>query len=296
MRLLRILSCVPILTTCLDAQGKPAVAPVVARVEVPAPRDEVWKAWTTTDGLMTFLAPRARIELRPRGAFEIWFAPESEEGLRGSEGCEVLSWIDGEMLSFSWSAPPSLGHLRAKEHFVVVRLSDSKDGHATFVELVDGGYGDGEDDARIRAYFAKAWPLVLDNLRKRFESGPLFGKDQRAADPGPDQVWVIFLSLAHAETLTNPTDEEREILGQHVAHLRDLIDRHRVICAGPANQTGFAPRGALTADLALPETIGLVLVRAHGEADARALLDSDPAVAAGVFRGRVRPLSVFHLR
>lgn len=64
---------------------------------------------------------------------------DAEPGLRGSEGCEVLSWIDGELLSFSWSAPPSFGHLRARRSFVVVRLRDQDGDRATEARCTAAG-------------------------------------------------------------------------------------------------------------------------------------------------------------
>ena len=43
-------------------------------------------------------------------------------------------------------------------------LPDSR----TEVTLRNFGYGDGEDWAKAKAYFANAWPAVMDSLEKRF--------------------------------------------------------------------------------------------------------------------------------
>ncbi len=40
----------------------------------------------------------------------------------------------------------------------------------TEVTLRNFGYGDGEDWAKTRAYFANAWPAVMGNLQKRFSA------------------------------------------------------------------------------------------------------------------------------
>ena len=71
---------------------------IVKEACIAAPPSEVWKAWTTAEGIRTFMAQDARIELRPGGPYEIYFNPNAEEGARGSEGCQVLSYIPERML------------------------------------------------------------------------------------------------------------------------------------------------------------------------------------------------------
>ncbi|MBI5849565.1 MAG: SRPBCC domain-containing protein [Planctomycetes bacterium] len=274
------------------AQQREAVPPLVVRETVLAPRAAVWAAWTTSAGLMTFLAPRARIELRSGGPFEAWFDPAAEPGSRGSEGCEVLAWIDGEMLTFSWSAPPSLGHLRARRGFVVVRLTDRDDGKSTAVELVHGGFASDEGGAKVRAYFATAWPFVLANLGKSFREGPLWTATE-AADAPPGTTWVVLLSPVRKETAMNPTDEEAAILGQHAEHVRTLADRAAVVIAGPCLGETFAPRGESARALDVQEPLGVVVLRARDAEEARATMEADPAVRAGIFAARILPLRVF---
>ena len=48
--------------------------------------DDVWKAWTTQQGIATFFAPASLIETRVDGAYEMYFAPDSPAGQRGGEG------------------------------------------------------------------------------------------------------------------------------------------------------------------------------------------------------------------
>jgi uncharacterized protein YndB with AHSA1/START domain/uncharacterized protein YciI len=260
---------------------------------VDARRSEVWQAWTTSEGLMSFLSPQARVELRLGGPFEVWFDPSAEAGLRGSEGCKVLAFLENEMLSFSWNAPPSLGHLRARRHFVVVRLRDVADGKRTEVELIDSGYSADEGDQEIRAYFAEAWPFVLGNLAKRFESGPLWPGQTKAIAPPPTRLWLGCILPSRPEILTSPTDEEREILSQHPEYIRTLADRARVLVVGPCPEPGFGPRGEHAKELQLPSPLGILVLRAGSAEEARSLLENDPAVAAGIFAARVMPIATF---
>ena len=54
---------------------------------------------------------------------------------------------------------------------VVVRFAAEGDG--TKVSLTQVGWGDGGEWDQAFDYFAKAWPRVLGNLKKRFDAGPI---------------------------------------------------------------------------------------------------------------------------
>jgi uncharacterized protein YndB with AHSA1/START domain len=140
------------------------------RVEVQAPAAEVWQAWSTQAGLETFFAPRARIELRPEGAFDIWFFPDAPKGERGAEDLRILSYLPGEMLSFEWDAPPSMPTVRREKSFVVVQLR-ALGTDRTEVTLTHLGWKEGEEWQRAFDYFTGAWDVVLGRLQRRFAEG-----------------------------------------------------------------------------------------------------------------------------
>ena len=75
------------------------------------------------------------------------------------------------MLSFDWNAPPHLPQARAQRTFVVVRLAPI-DAASTRVTLHHAGWGDGGEWDQAYAYFDRAWVSVLNNLKKRFDTGP----------------------------------------------------------------------------------------------------------------------------
>ncbi len=183
------------------------------QIIVPAPREEVWRAWTTTEGALTFFAPRARIELRLGGAYELLWSDDDEAppGSQGSEGCKVLGYLPAEMLSFEWNAPPEFASVRSTPTFVVVRLADAEQGTqcpavpradepmalqlvqrtpgvstggrdrrqeacveaSTLVRLTHLGWQDGDEWDQVYEYFESAWWTVLTRLRERFARGPI---------------------------------------------------------------------------------------------------------------------------
>ena len=148
---------------------------------VPATLEEVWNAWTTTEGVKTFFASDAKVELLVGGPFEIYFLLHSRRGSRGSEGCRVLSYVPPKMLSFSWNAPPEFGELRKTHTIVVVRLEDGGRGKVK-VLLSQHGWGKGKEWDKLYDYFDKAWSSVLGNLKKRFAAGPIDWQQSRQKD------------------------------------------------------------------------------------------------------------------
>ena len=183
------------------------------QIVVPAIRDDVWHAWTTEKGAATFFAPRAHIELKLGGAYELLWSDDdgAPTGSQGSEGCTVLSYLPQEMLSFEWNAPPEFSAARGVHTFVVVRMADtepgtecpavpradepmalelvqrtpgvSTGGHdrreeacvaaSTFVRLAHLGWGEGAEWDEVYKYFELAWWTVLTRLHERFTHGQI---------------------------------------------------------------------------------------------------------------------------
>jgi uncharacterized protein YndB with AHSA1/START domain len=138
--------------------------------------DDVWKAWTTQDGIVTFFAPASRVEPRVDGAYELYFAPPDQgAGNRGGEGNRILALDPGKMISFSWNAPPSLPEARKQRTHVIVRLRSVAGG--TLVSLTHDGWGEGGEWDKAFTYFSSAWRWVLGMLEYRFDKGPVDWKN-----------------------------------------------------------------------------------------------------------------------
>ena len=140
-------------------------------VVVQASLDQVWSAWTTREGIVSFFAPDAKIEPRVGGAFQIYMDPGAEPGMKGADEMRFLALQPRKMISFDWNAPPSLPEARAQRTFVVVRFNPV-DERSTRVSIHHTGWGDGGEWDKAYVYFDRAWGYVLGNLRLRFEKGP----------------------------------------------------------------------------------------------------------------------------
>lgn len=141
-------------------------------VVVAAGVDQVWDAWTTREGIVSFFAPDAKIDARVGGAFQIYIDPLAEPGARGADDMRFMALQPKKMLSFDWNAPPSLPAARAQRTFVIVRIEPVSEGQ-TKVSLHHTGWGDGGEWDKAYGYFDRAWGGVLGNLKKRFDTGPI---------------------------------------------------------------------------------------------------------------------------
>ena len=142
-------------------------------VIVSASPEEVWRAWTTVEGVRRFFAPDARLEMMPGGAYEILFDTDARPGSKGSEGCKVLSFVPGKMFSFTWNAPPQFARARRECAQWVVLLFEPVSPNETRVSLFELGWKGGKEGESVYEYFDKAWTLVLNRLAHSFSEGPI---------------------------------------------------------------------------------------------------------------------------
>lgn len=161
------------LTAC--SQPAPVERAIQESITVKASVDEVWQAWTTREGIRSFFAPDAEIDARVGGSFQIHMDPGAPVGMKGADGMVFLALQPKKMISFTWNAPPSLPEARKQRTVVIVRMTAKGDA-LTEVSLHHTGWGEAAPDnewGKAYDYFAKVWPGVLKNLKKRFDSGPV---------------------------------------------------------------------------------------------------------------------------
>jgi uncharacterized protein YndB with AHSA1/START domain len=142
-------------------------------LEVNAPLEKVWKAWTTPEGVKTFFAPGCHIEPHVDGAYEILFSPNAKPGERGTEGMRILAFEPMRRLAFTWNAPPKYPEIRAQRTMVIVEFNVVH-ANRTLVRFTHTGWGEGRDWDEVYVYFDHAWnEVVLPRFRQAMEVGPL---------------------------------------------------------------------------------------------------------------------------
>jgi uncharacterized protein YndB with AHSA1/START domain len=153
---------------------------------VDAPPEAVFARWTTDEGLKTFFAPKAVVEPRAGGRYEIVFLPNADpEGdSAGTKGARILRWEPNRALSFEWftfqsrdlsaqappgaTGPPIVPAERAVRPiptwvdltFEPVAGQPGK----THVRLAHRGFKTGGKWDESFQYFWRAWATVLGRL------------------------------------------------------------------------------------------------------------------------------------
>src|SRR5580704_1110606 len=138
---------------------------LVIEVVVPAPVGEVWKAFTTSDGLSTWLTPNAVVDLREGGEWTAKF-PGGSTG-----GGTILSFVPEKELVISAVAPDKFPTVRATR--TRARFSFEAKGGSTVVRLTQTGWKEGDEWVRAYEYLTVGNAQLLATLHHRFVSGPI---------------------------------------------------------------------------------------------------------------------------
>ena len=137
----------------------------VMEVEIDAGVDQVWNAFTTTDGLKMWVSPLVEVDLRVGGK---WRANYNAEGKLGDETTienTILSYDPKRMLSLKATGFPKDFPFAeaAKEAWTVFYFSSLSESR-TKITVVGLGYNDSEQSQKMRSFFKVANKYSLDKL------------------------------------------------------------------------------------------------------------------------------------
>ena len=149
---------------------------------VDAPPEEVFRLWTSEDGIKKFFAPDARVDARLGGRYEILFAPakDPEGDSHGTKGARILKLIPGQELAFEWItfagdeslgrnappyAPPSERNVRPLPTWVELTFGTvDRRPDQTRLRFAHYGFREGVIWEESYRWFGRAWKGVLDEL------------------------------------------------------------------------------------------------------------------------------------
>jgi uncharacterized protein YndB with AHSA1/START domain len=138
---------------------------LIIEVEIPAPRAAVWNAFSTSEGLSTWLTPGAVVDLRPGGEWTAHF-PGGKTG-----GGTIVSFIAEREMVMRAMAPESFPTVRAER--TQAKFEFEPRGKNTLVRLTQTGWKPGEEWDHAYDYLAKGNAELLETLRRRFVTGPI---------------------------------------------------------------------------------------------------------------------------
>lgn len=158
----------------------PAEKALIIEVTVPASPEAVWQAFSTSEGLNTWLAPESKVDLRPGGEWTVGF-PGGSTG-----GGTIISFLPGKELVLAALAPDRFPTVRAQRTHVVFHFEPN--GTGTLVSLTQTGWQTGPEWDRAYEYLVAGNGQLLGTLHRRFVNGPIdwqkeMGPPEKAATP-----------------------------------------------------------------------------------------------------------------
>ena len=134
-------------------------------IEVPAPVQDVWHAFSTSEGLSTWLFPDATVDLRPGGDWLVHF-PGGSTG-----GGTIVSFSPEKELVIAALAPDKFPQVRAERTRAVFQFESH--GKSTVVRLTQSGWKTGDEWTQAYEYLLAGNAQLLATLQRRFVDGPM---------------------------------------------------------------------------------------------------------------------------
>jgi uncharacterized protein YndB with AHSA1/START domain len=159
-----------------SAADKPVVVEKVSAPEkalrfsvvVPASIDDVWTAFTTREGLQTWLWSDIRVDLREQGDWLVLFPGSTGGGT-------IVSFIPKRQLVIAALAPDAFPIVRAERTRAVFDFAALAP-NSTRVVLTQTGWKQGEEWDKAYEYLAGGNAELLTQLYQRFVTGPVAWK------------------------------------------------------------------------------------------------------------------------
>jgi uncharacterized protein YndB with AHSA1/START domain len=145
--------------------GRPADATqaLIVELSIPASLPEVWRAFTTNEGLRSWLAPEVSVDLRKGGDWLVKFPGSTGGGT-------IVSFVPQKELVLRALAPDRFPHVRtARTHAV---FTFTAKGNNTLVRLSQTGWQPGKEWDAAYEYLAAANGQMLAMLHHRYVAGP----------------------------------------------------------------------------------------------------------------------------
>ncbi len=133
-------------------------------IEVPAPTQDVWHAFATSEGLSTWLFPNATVDLRPGGDWLVHF-PGGSTG-----GGTIVSFVPEKELVIAALAPDKFPQVRAERTRAVFQFESH--GNSTVVRLTQSGWKSGDEWTQAYEYLVAGNAQLMATLHRRFVDGP----------------------------------------------------------------------------------------------------------------------------
>jgi uncharacterized protein YndB with AHSA1/START domain len=155
------------------AAGAQDVSPLVHTGVIEASIADVWRVWTTSDGLREWIAPHAEIDLRLGGFMRTNYNAKGRLGDPGTIENTVLAYEPMRMLAMRVAKPPAgFPFPNAVQKMWSILYLDPIGIRNTRVRAVTLGFDASEESQKMRAFFQRGNTAELAKLQKYFAEKP----------------------------------------------------------------------------------------------------------------------------
>ncbi|HLO98376.1 MAG TPA: SRPBCC domain-containing protein [Fimbriimonas sp.] len=137
---------------------------------VPASLEKVWQAWTTSEGICTWMVPSGKVDFRINGSYRTSYNPGSD--LTGPEVIEnkILAYDPLRMITINNAKTPAdfpFKEAMAKTWTVI--YFKSIEANRTEVTVRMNGFDESSDSKNLKKFFTVGNKQTIDALVKLFE-------------------------------------------------------------------------------------------------------------------------------
>jgi uncharacterized protein YndB with AHSA1/START domain len=163
-------------TSYVDPAGQKALQ---LSMDIPAPPQAVFEAFTTAEGFKSWAVAVARIDLRTGGEIEASYDPKAAIGNPNNIRNQIVTFIPDHLLVIrNIHAPKGFaGEGEFQKTVTVIEFEPIAGG--TRVRLTNTGYGASPEAQTVYGHFEWGNAYTLAELKKRFEKGAI---DRTAGD------------------------------------------------------------------------------------------------------------------
>jgi uncharacterized protein YndB with AHSA1/START domain len=136
--------------------------------EIPAPIDEVWKVFATSEGYKALGPTLAEVDLRVGGTIRSRYRADGELGDAETIENVIVDYREPVMMAIRISKPPASFPFKEawKSTWTVLTLTPTDEG--THLRVTSHGYGSDEESLAMRRFFEAGNQHTIETLRRHF--------------------------------------------------------------------------------------------------------------------------------
>lgn len=216
---------------------------------------EVWALFATSDGLRSWVAPLAEVDLRIGGSWRTNYNPDGVLGDDTTIVSEILCYESERMLCLrNTTAPKGFAHADAlQETWSIIRF-EAVDTMRTRISLTGFGWGDDPAAVAARAYFDSGNTFLLKRLQSLFDSAGAAKRSSQVLELANQMAgnWIHESTSAdgavfRAHNLMAAGPDGRSVVGRSaLGDSAGMFDHGTTIMhIAPASTTGEGDPGAV---------------------------------------------------